>query len=333
MTDPHQPLPWSQPGWLDEVTAWVAAQLARLGLRAAGPLEVVRTRPWSTVLRVPADDRPLFFKATAPLDRHEVPLTLALARWRPDTIPVVLAADLERGWLLLADAGVRLRELLAEDRDWRRWRRVLRVYADLQLEASAHVEELLALGVPDRRPAALPAALARLVEDRDTLRVGLPDGLTADEYARLLTIGPLLAEQAARLEALGVPPSIDHCDFHDGNVFLHGDRPVLIDWGDACVAHPFSSLLVAMRGIEHALGLDQRSPELAELRDLYLEPWRGFAPPAALRDALALARWLAMLIRALTWQRVVAPLSAVERTEYADAVPGWLRELIEATPA
>lgn len=55
-------LPWSQPGWFNEVSLWLDAQLSRLGVQATGPYEQFHLHPWSTVLRLPTSGGPLYFK-------------------------------------------------------------------------------------------------------------------------------------------------------------------------------------------------------------------------------------------------------------------------------
>jgi hypothetical protein len=55
---------------------------------------LVQARPWSVVLRVPTTAGACYGKAVAPALAHEVALTAALARWRPDCLPAVLAQPL-----------------------------------------------------------------------------------------------------------------------------------------------------------------------------------------------------------------------------------------------
>jgi hypothetical protein len=87
------------------VETWIRDHLARLGITAAGPADPARVKPWGTVQRLATDHGPVWFKATAPVLRHEVALTVRLAARHADLAPEVLAADPGRGWMLLADAG------------------------------------------------------------------------------------------------------------------------------------------------------------------------------------------------------------------------------------
>ncbi|MGH3131539.1 MAG: hypothetical protein ACRDNX_12030 [Gaiellaceae bacterium] len=94
-------------------------------MSVAGPIEQPHVRPWSTVLRVPTSDGDVWFKANMAVSMHEAAVVRLLAGRRPDCTPPLLAADLERGWMLIGDGGARLREVLERERDLGRWDDVL----------------------------------------------------------------------------------------------------------------------------------------------------------------------------------------------------------------
>ena len=81
----------------------------------------------------------MFFKASSPTLGREPAITALLARRRPDVVPPPLAIDAERGWMLMADAGARLRELVEHDGDLTRWLDVLPRYAGMQLDIADDV--------------------------------------------------------------------------------------------------------------------------------------------------------------------------------------------------
>ncbi len=323
-------LPWAEPGWRAEAETWIAGRLARLGLGLLGPVEEHQVRPWSAVLRTPTPAGTVYFKASTPVLGHEPALTQALWRWRPDCIVPVLAADAGRGWLLLGDAGAGLRGMLTSAADLYHWERVLREYAALQIDLAGRLPELLALGVLDRRPAALPGQVEALLAHREALLIGLPDGLSEEEYARLRAGLPRLKADCEALAAMGLPETLHHDDFHDGNVFVQDGRYVLADWGESCAAHPFFSLLIPPRSVAWRLGLAENDPAIVRLRDAYLEPWTAYGSRRELLAAAALARRLAMAARALTWHQVLVPLPAALRHDHQDAVPGWLQVFLGA---
>ena len=71
-----------------------------------GAIQMVRERPWSTVLHVPLAGGSAWFKACSPVQAFEPRLSADLFRRWPDRVGEVLAYDSGVGWLLLADAGV-----------------------------------------------------------------------------------------------------------------------------------------------------------------------------------------------------------------------------------
>jgi hypothetical protein len=88
-----------------------------------------------------------------------------------------------------------------------------------------------------------------------------------------------------------------------GRIFAANGVP--FDWGDAALAHPFSSLLVALRTAAEHTRLSPRSPELAVLTTSYLSPWLEAGYSRATVDrAFPLALRIAPLARALTWGRL-----------------------------
>lgn len=326
-------LPWDQPGWLEQATAWIEGQLAERGWRAAGPVELAHQRPWSSFAQIATDRGTVYFKAPAPSCLFEAALTEALATWRPDCSVPLLGVDIERGWILSADTGITLRKLTRSVDQIDHWLKLLPLYSELQIELADRVPDLLALGLPDRRMARMGQLYAQLLEDTDSLRVGLDLGLTGAEHQQLRQRQAHFAAQCEQLAAYGLPETITHEEVHENNVLLGDGRYVFTDWSDSSVSHPFLTMLVTIRSIAHWLKLDEAGPELQRVRDAYLEPWTRFAPRAELTDALELAYRLGMVNRALSWHDCLQGLPWQHVEAYADNVSGWLQDYLEAERA
>jgi hypothetical protein len=298
------------PGRLhDEVQAWLTAN----GVEPSGSIETIHERPWSTVLRVPTRDGDLFLKQEQPLQEYEVPLTVALASRWPDRVPEVVAADMERAWLLTRDGGVRI----ADSGDFDAFPHALALYGELQVGEVAHVDELLGFGLRDLR---LPI-VAELYEpffERD-------HGLEPDEVAQLVSLAPRFRELCAELDTLNLPASIQHDDLHQWNVFVRGDRVALYDWGDSSVAFPLWSWLKPFLAVVD----EGRDPE--PLRVAYLGPWQAHAPDAQLRRALELAVPTGLFPYAAQIRRQYDATHAHD--EYATYLPQRLRQLLDALAA
>ena len=320
---------WQQPGWLEQAIAWIDHQLGRLGSIRVGTLTQPHTRPWSTVLQVPTSTGALFVKASAPTLVHEIAATQWLAGHFPDCILPVLAADPERGWMLLPDGGPRLREVLRAEATPQRWESVLRRYAELQIESSQHVPALLELGVPDRRTNNLPDLYIGILADESMLLVDHPDGLTTTQLDLLNRLFPYLVQICQELDASTIPTGIHHGDFHDGNIFYQAGHYFFFDWGDCSISHPFFSLRTTFVSLENTFDLAEGGLEFDRLRDVYLEPWTKYASRTELLEIFKLSRRLAPLCSALSWQRVVSSTPKSLRGDAVYAVPGLLQEFLE----
>ena len=283
---------WTDPLWLAETHEWIHEQVARLGAGAVGVIDQHHIYPWSTVMRVPTEEGDLYFKANVAALRHEAALVTLLSARRPDCVPPLLAVDVERGWMLMADAGARLRELVERERDLTRWLEILPLYAGVQIDLAEGADELLAVGVPDMRLATLPSKYEQLLE----ILVELP----SDDRRRLERKVSGVQEMCEELAGYGLPETIQHDDFHDGQVFVRDGRYLLLDWGDACISHPFFTLAVTLEG-NIAWGPDdvEGSVDVRPFRDAYLAPFTRIAKSADLEDACETAMRLGWVCRAV----------------------------------
>jgi Phosphotransferase enzyme family len=311
---------------------WIAAQLTEAGRQYAGEIGEPRVRPWSIVVQVATDDGSVWFKANRAQTTYEPALLGVLVQRVPGMVLTPLAIDVDRGWSLLPDGGPILRSF-PDDTVLRHWERVLPAYAQLQRDLAAHLEDLTTAGVPDERPARLPELFALLLDQTDVLLVGEPDGLSPVELDQLRSVGPALTASCKVLADSAIPSTVDHGDLHDGNVFVTAAGPAVFDWGDACVTHPFASLLVTMSALRARFDLAPDAPALARLRDAYLEPWTAFHNRSELAELASLAVAIAPLNRALSWGRALSAVPPAYQREYRDAVPGWLRDLLPAAQA
>jgi len=327
--------PWQDAAWLAQVAAWIDEQLAQAGFERAGPLSL-RGRAWSVVVRVPAVDRntltrggaadpaprTLWFKADPPDSAFEPALVAALAQWAPGIAPPPLAVDTARAWSLSRDAGTHLRETLERDRDPRHLLPLIRRYARHQHALAARQADLLALGLPDLRPRTLPERFSALLAD-PAIRAALGSAQRDALDAHL----PLVRAYCRRLEAYGLPATLDHGDLHPSNIFGQGEAALASDWGDASLSHPFNTLLVLLRSTYAYFDTD----ELAQLHRACLEPWLDDSHTLAdLEHAARLALRLAPVSRAYAWSRTFPCFAAADEPN-ANAAR-WLAHLLEDDP-
>jgi hypothetical protein len=235
---------------------------------------------------VPTADGTLYFKEADPALAHEARLIDILAAHRPELVTEVAFSD-EDGRMLMRDAGPQVSSRAPDPRDWEE---LLPLYAELQIEAAGDAGALLQAGAFDRRSTVLPAQYRELIAER-------APGQTEAEYEQLLALETEVDRVCAELAAGPVPDTINNDDFTDGSVHVTGAGYRFLDWGDACVSHPFMTLTVTQRVIEIRHGLAPRSAEVARIRDAYLEPFTRFASRAEIEAIVDPARRIGQICR------------------------------------
>jgi hypothetical protein len=213
---------------------------------------------------------------------------------------------------------------------------VLAVLAGLQRELMPRVGDLLALGVPDRRPKTLAALFPELTARPETFLVGEPGALTTGRLDQLRSLAPRFAKWAAELAALGPPDTYVHDDLHEDHIFARHQNGVwrytFFDFGDACITHPFVQLVSHPRFA--AKRFEPRGDPVIELlQEKYLSHWRDFGPAGNLQRALNLALVLGCVVRALTWVNACAghldTLAGPLREAYASRLGFWMMQIRE----
>ena len=280
---------WLEPAFVARAHAWIDDRLADLGRTRTGDVEQPHVTDWSTVMRVPTDAGTVWFKANDDAMVHEAAVLELVAARSAGRVPAPLVRDAGTGWMLLADGGPRLREVVERERSLARWYDVLAAYARVQIACEGDVDELLALGLPDCRLATLPGAYADLVAGLDGADRRLPGAASIEQLC-------------TRLATYGIRETVQHDDLHDGQVFLGSGVHQVLDWGDACISHPFFTLAVTLEGVI-SWGVDdvQDSEDLRPHLAAYLGPYAAHygTTVAHLREAAAIAMRLGWVCRAI----------------------------------
>jgi hypothetical protein len=329
---------WTSNAFLDEAQAWVAAQLAPRGSRLTGEWEQPHARVWSSTIRFETTEGRVWFKVNGSGSAYEPALIALLGELRPGLAPDVIAHDDNRGWSLTRDGGPMLRPIVAPDALWPYWERLLPRYAEAQLALAEHRPRLLSTGTPDLGPAQLPLEYRRLLAEL-TARSTSDGGLSQEHAAALERLLPAYDRWCAELATSPAPDGLQHDDLHSNNVCWPGTVDDLssvriIDWGDACVGHPFGTMLATLNSIAFHAGVlsaggRMDDPRVLRIRDAYLEPFTSLGSRKELLRCVRLARSTGCVTRALSWESALrdAPARVVAAEEFP--VREWLLELLE----
>jgi hypothetical protein len=287
----------------------------------------LRTRPWADVWRVDGDDGRWWLKVNRELTVYEPRLLSVLAGTGSGLVPEAVVHP-AHPWSLVRDAGTAVRQLhqgAEPPTIVAFWCELMPAYAELQ--RTTPLSALRAAGLPDLSPRTLVDQFDALLADSRWFTTTANPELTGEELERIRNSRGSLVEAAAAL-ADGVQSAVQHDDLHDGNVFRADGSSRIIDWGDAVIAHPFSTLRVTLDVLAYVLGLPPDAPELARVRDAYLEPWcTAGENRAGLLRQCDLAIRTGGLIRALGWVRALGRPEAGAELGFADGPSGWLQRL------
>ncbi|MFL5778653.1 MAG: phosphotransferase family protein [Chloroflexota bacterium] len=269
---------WARQGWFDRAATWMrlaAADSGRPLTTAPGPFFL---RGISALLRAQTAGPDLFLKAVFPPFHAEPILTQLLAERYPAGVPTVVAIEPDEGWLIVEDIGSAwVGELPEVDRAAAlgRGARALVTIQRAFAGDDAAVRTLREAGAPHRPLSDLVASTTAAIGADG---YGVADGgIDVGRAARVLAA---LAGSVARVEAVGLPESVVHGDFHSGNAALVDDRIVIIDWSDAAIASPAIDLVTWI-----AWSRDKQD-EIDAATDAWIDAWSATVDGAALRGAI-----------------------------------------------
>jgi Phosphotransferase enzyme family len=269
---------WARRGWFDRAAAWMRSAAADAGHPLTADPRPFYLRGISALLRAPTDGPDLFLKSVFPPFHAEPILTRLLADRFPESVPAVVAVEPDEGWLIVEDIGSAWVGDVAEAERpaalGRGATALVAIQRAIAPDAGA-LRTMLDAGAPHRPLAGLEAALAAAIGP-DGFGVG-DGGLEPNRARRVLEA---LAAAVDRVEAVGLPESVVHGDFHSGNAALVDDRIVIIDWSDAAISSPAIDLVtwLAWSG--------DRQAEIAAATDAWVDAWSVAVDGDALRAVI-----------------------------------------------
>jgi Phosphotransferase enzyme family len=260
-------------------------------------------RPWGEVAKAETDRGTVWLKAPGRTTAFEVGLYELLARRVPDRILDPIATDRTRGWVLLPEGGRPLGETAEGDELAAGMRAAVARYAGVQRALRDDVDELIAIGIEDMRPGAMPARFDQALAAGERYVDELGNDHDREALDRVRAQRERFEGLCAELAARPGGASLDHNDLHPWNVLGNAGDPRSLrfyDWGDSVVAHPFAAMLVPL-----GFAARRSTEELALARDTYLAEFHELGPHPELVETLELACRVAKVARALTWERAL----------------------------
>lgn len=302
---------WSSDAFRAEVTAWVDAQLAPLGMRRLGVLRAERVRFWSAVFHAPVNGGRVWVKVGNPGQAFEGELLRALATVAPRAVVAPLAVQPERGWWLLPDGGPTLGDAGGPAAP-AVWSRLLQQVAHLQRSLVPHRDALSM--VPALPLGSVTEEVARRLDRLEALDEADPQRLDAGAAAIARAGLSRLDAAMSLLDELGLPDTLQPNDASVGNAVAPsspGGPYRLFDLGDAFWSHPFGVLHLPLRLAAGAslAGPRPAASETGRLVGAYLRCWPE-VPEPRWPEVVDAADRLGAVQRALSWERLLAHVDA-----------------------
>ena len=190
-------------------------------------------------------------------------------------------------------------------------RDMIDLLVNLQCAWIGRVDELLAVGLPDWRAAALTARIAETV-DRTLDELSEEDRVTLTAFLRQLP------RRFDELADCGLPDTLVHGDFHPGNLRGDGQALTLLDWGDSGVGHPLLDQPAFFAAVPDVV--------VGDLRAHWLQRWRGAVPGSDPARAWVLLAPVAAARQAVIYRKFLDNIEPSEHRYHRADPAQWLKQ-------
>jgi hypothetical protein len=287
---------FAEPGWLQGVTEWVAAQAGAQGISLTGSFRQFNASPTFSLLRFDTDGPALWFKAVGEPNVHEFSITLALARFLPRFVPRVIGWRTDwNAWLSVETEGAHLDDTTPLSS----WQQIAATLANLQIASHGHGLHLIDAGCRDIRTHSL---LDLLDPFFDAVSVLMERQEKTDRAAirrqEIIALAAQVRRALGELAGSALPDVLGHLDLNPGNILITEQRCILLDWAEACVGHPFLTFQYLLEWRHRICGRDDHIERA--LVKAYMAPWRAFLPCTDIAEDFFLAPLLAAFAYAAT---------------------------------
>lgn len=321
---------WTEDHWHTEVLSWVDITCEAYSLTRIGPAQDASSSIRAKHLRIPTDAGTVYFKAVAPGQLFEPPMTAAAATLAPDRLVMPLAIDPKRGWMLSPDYGATL-DALATTPEL--WARALGALGELQRELVDYAEPLFDAGLQIQDPAWIPEEFNNALMLHASLPAGHPLGIPARDADRAFAALKDIERACAQLIAGPVPLSLEHGSFDRRRIFAPTDgstAPRILNLGDAHWAHPFASLARPLQRMRIDFRATADDPRIMAALGAYLEAWADYGSADELYELVAPALRISPLHTHETWLQLLAEADEPALRRWAPMVLEPLASLASA---
>ncbi|MDE5413307.1 phosphotransferase [Alkalihalobacterium chitinilyticum] len=306
--------PWFMIGWRNKMEMWLENIIPDESIS----IEQVRNWERSALFKVDTARKSYYFKAVPNIFSHEPSISLFLFQNHPSDVPEIINIEVEKKWYVMkAIRG----PLLGRTKKMEYWKQSILRLADIQKHSALHRNELEKLKCPIRP---IPNILQDYL-DGSLQQLANKNEISSETYNKLITSAPIILEKSRSLISTKVPLSLDHGDFFGGNIIVQNGKPIIYDWSDCSLSHPFLSIVVFLEEVEH---LFSQKISLT-LLDEYLNKWTVFNSKEKLVQEFELVKLIAPAYYLTVYQTFIFP-SFHDNWDKQQIIDGYVNEWIKA---
>jgi len=226
---------------ITRLTDWAKDSLTAHGYTIHSPLEEIQKTPYSSVIRFSTSKGYVYLKQMPLALSTEARMMQLLLQQFQANVPKVIDQNKSLNCFLMNDCGKPLKHILKNNFQIDLSLKAIELYTQIQNKTKDHLNTFLELGVPDWRLEKLPILYNEIIEQEALLK---SDGLTQEEFKILHALRSDFASMCDLLQSYPTAATLDHCDFHHGNILMdpNTETMTVIDWAETVITHPFFSL-------------------------------------------------------------------------------------------
>lgn len=253
-------LPWFKAGWRGGMEQKVNDELNE-------DLQFEQVRSWerSTLYKIFSTHRNYYLKAVPDVFKHELMMSNYLSQHYPSSVPELIMIDHENQWYIMEEMHG---PLLGNSKQLYHWRQALYKLIEIQKKSVLNLRLLKDMKLPERPITTIVKQYLKLSLEQ-IYQTGY---LKEDLYNELLNEVPNIIKKCNRIEKTNVPSTIEHGDFFGGNVIIHNNEPIIYDWSDSTLSHPFLSIIVLLDEVRNLFTY----VEANQLLDEYISQWTDY---------------------------------------------------------
>lgn len=285
---------------LNDALEWAMTALQQTKLNT----EIVVQTPWSSVIRINTGDELFYLKTTPALIALESKIIQLLHDQFHAPVPTVIAHNPKLHCFLMKDAGTSLRSILKKKFDTDLLCKAIEQFTALQITVANHVDDFIAIGVPDWRLNKMPDLYSQAILQKDLL---MADGLSELEMSELEKLHPKITDLCKKLSGYAIKQTIVQPDFNHNNTLIDDQSKAItiIDLGEISISHPFFSLLNCLHVIKKHHALTNEDAAYLKAKHACLKNYMKFESEKNVEDCFRIAHVLWLVYGLLAHDRLI----------------------------